>query len=96
MSKPKMTSGTGNVFADLGFAPEEASLLQMRVDLMNELRLVIVVRAWTQVVAARELGVSQSRISDLVRGKWQQFSLDMLVTLAVRAGLRVSVELAAA
>ena len=96
MSKPKMTSGTGNVFADLGFAPEEASLLQMRVDLMNELRLVIVVRAWTQVVAARELGVSQSRISDLVRGKWQQFSLDMLVTLPVRAGLRVSVELAAA
>lgn len=96
MSKPKMTSGTGNVFADLGFAPEEASLLQMRVDLMNELRLVIVARAWTQVVAARELGVSQSRISDLVRGKWQQFSLDMLVTLAVRAGLRVSVELAAA
>ena len=91
-----MTSGTGNVFADLGFAPEEASLLQMRVDLMNELRLVIVVRAWTQVVAARELGVSQSRISDLVRGKWQQFSLDMPVTLAVRAGLRVSVELAAA
>ena len=96
MSKPKMTSGTGNVFADLGFAPEEASLLQMRVDLMNELRLVIAARGWTQVVAAQELGVSQSRISDLVRGKWQQFSLDMLVTLAVRAGLRVSVELAAA
>ena len=96
MSKPKMTSGTGNVFADLGFAPEEASLLQMRAHLMNELRLVIAARGWTQVVAAQELGVSQSRISDLVRGKWQQFSLDMLVTLAVRAGLRVSVELAAA
>ena len=91
-----MTSATGNVFADLGFAPEEASLLQMRVDLMNELRLVIAARGWTQLVAARELGVSQSRISDLVRGKWQQFSLDMLVTLAVRAGLRVSVDLAAA
>lgn len=96
MNKLKMTAGSGNVFADLGFSPEEASLLQMRADLMNELRQVIEARGWTQVAAARELGVSQSRVSDLVRGKWQQFSLDMLVTLAVRAGLRVNVELVAA
>ncbi len=96
MSKLKMTPGSGNVFTDLGFSPEEASLLQMRADLMNELRQVIEARGWTQVAAARELGVSQSRVSDLVRGKWQQFSLDMLVTLAVRAGLRVNVELVAA
>ena len=95
MSKLKMTPGSGNVFADLGFSPEEASLLQMRANLMNELRQVIEARGWTQVAAARELGVSQSRISDLVRGKWQQFSLDMLVTLAVRAGRRVNVELLA-
>lgn len=95
MSKLKMTPGSGNVFADLGFSPEEASLLQMRADLMNELRQVIEARGWTQVAAARELGVSQSRVSDLVRGKWQQFSLDMLVTLAVRAGRRVNLELLA-
>ena len=95
MSKLKMTPGSGNVFADLGFSPEEASLLQMRANLMNELRLVIETRGWTQMAAARELGVSQSRVSDLVRGKWQQFSLDMLVTLAVRAGLQVNVELVA-
>lgn len=93
MSKLKMTAGSGNVFADLGFSPEEASLLQMRADLMNELRQVIEARGWTQVAAARELGISQSRVSDLVRGKWQKFSLDMLVTLAVRAGRQVSVEL---
>ena len=93
MSKPKMTPAEGNVFADLGFSPEEASLLKMRADLMNELRQVIEARGWTQVAAARELGISQSRVSDLVRGKWQQFSLDMLVTLAVRAGRQVNVEL---
>ncbi len=96
MSKLKMTPSSGNVFTDLGFSPEEASLLQMRANLMNELRQVIDARGWTQLAAARELGVSQSRVSDLVRGKWQQFSLDMLVTLAVRAGLRVNVELVAA
>jgi len=67
----------------------------MRADLMNELRQVIEARGWTQVAAARELGISQSRVSDLVRGKWQQFSLDMLVTLAVRAGRQVNVGLVA-
>jgi predicted XRE-type DNA-binding protein len=67
--KLKMTPGSCNVFADLGFSPEEASLLQIRADLMNELRLVIETRGWTQTAAARELGVSQQRIGDLVRGK---------------------------
>lgn len=96
MSKKQMTPGSGNVFTDLGFSPEEASLLAMRAELMNELRLMIESRGWTQVVAARQLGISQSRVSDLVRGKWQHFSLDMLVTLAVRAGRQVHIELQAA
>lgn len=93
MSKLKKTPGSGNVFADLGFAPEEAALLAMRSALMNELRTIIAERGWTQVAAAKQLGISQSRVSDLVRGKWQLFSLDMLVTLAERAGRRVRLEL---
>jgi predicted XRE-type DNA-binding protein len=95
MSKLKKTPGSGNVFADLGFAPEEAALLAMRSELMNELRTIIAERGWTQVAAAKQLGISQSRVSDLVRGKWQLFSLDMLVTLAQRAGRRVRLELVA-
>ena len=59
MTKLKTTPGSGNVFADLGFSPEEAALLQMRADLMNELRQVIEAHGWTQVAAARELGISQ-------------------------------------
>ena len=87
---------SGNVFVDLGFSPEEAALMTMRAQLMTDLRGLLADRGWTQAQAAAALGVSQSRISDLVRGKWQQFSLDMLVTLAVRAGRRVRVELAPA
>ena len=87
---------SGNVFVDLGFPPEEAALMTMRAQLMTDLRGLLADRGWTQAQAAAALGVSQSRISDLVRGKWQQFSLDMLVTLAVRAGRRVQVELAPA
>jgi predicted XRE-type DNA-binding protein len=86
MDTEPVIQSSGNVFIDLGFPPEEAALLSMRATLMNQLRAVIDERGWTQVEAACALGISQSRVSDLVRGKWDKFSLDMLVTLACRAG----------
>jgi predicted XRE-type DNA-binding protein len=89
MSKTIIES-SGNVFADLGFNPEEATLLSLRSSLMNELRQILQEKNWTQQQAATALGVSQTRISDLVRGKWEKFSLDMLVTLASRAGRKIS------
>ncbi len=86
---------SGNIFIDLGFPPDEAAVLQMRADLMTDIRKFIKGRNLTQVSAAEILGVSQSRISDLVRGKWEKFSLEMLITLATRAGMHVSVNIAA-
>jgi len=94
MSKDVLSS-SGNVFTDLGFSPDEAAILQMRADLMAELRKVIKTRKLTQAKAAKVLGVSQSRVSDLVTGKWEKFSLEMLITLATRAGLHVTVRTAA-
>ena len=94
MSKDVLSS-SGNVFTDLGFSPDEAAILQMRADLMAELRKVIKTRKLTQAKAARILKVSQSRVSDLVTGKWEKFSLEMLITLATRAGLHVTVKTAA-
>jgi predicted XRE-type DNA-binding protein len=67
----------------------------MRADLMAQLRLALEKRDWTQAEAAKVLDVSQSRISDLMRGKWDKLSLDMLVTLATRAGLHCELKLAA-
>lgn len=93
--KEKIVPSSGNVFADLGFPPEEAAILAMRADLMAQLRLVVEKRNLTQVEAAKVLGISQSRVSDLLRGKWDKFSLDMLVTLATRAGLHCELKLAA-
>ena len=86
---------SGNVFLDLGFSPDEAAVLQMRADLMAQLRKLLKAKKLTQAKAAKLLGVSQSRISDLVRGKWEKFSLEMLITLATRAGLHVSLKTAA-
>jgi predicted XRE-type DNA-binding protein len=82
----EITESCGNVFADLGFSAEEATLLAMRAELMARLRETIAAKGWTQAEAAAELGIGQSRVSDLVRNKRDKFSLDMLVTLATRAG----------
>jgi predicted XRE-type DNA-binding protein len=94
-SKAGITRSSGNVFADLGFPPEEVVVLSMRAEVMASLRNLIVKRGWTQAEAARQLGVTQSRISDLVRGRFEKFSLDMLITLAARAGRNVKLRLAA-
>lgn len=85
----EITESSGNVFADLGFSLEEATLLAMRAELMARLRETIAAKGWTQAEAAVELGIGQSRVSDLVRNKRDKFSLDMLVTLATRAGRTV-------
>ncbi|MBF0310642.1 MAG: XRE family transcriptional regulator [Magnetococcales bacterium] len=94
MDEPVIAS-SGNIFADLGFPPDEAMLLSMRADLMADLRLVITQKGWTRTEAAKVLRITQSRVSDLVCGKWAKFSLDMLVMLAIRAGIRVEVRHAA-
>ena len=85
----------GNVFNDLGFSRDEAAILQMRADLMADLRKFIKERKLTQAKAAEIFGVSQSRVSDLIRGKWERFSLEMLISLATRAGLHVTLKTAA-
>ena len=93
--KEKIVNSSGNVFVDLGYSPDEAAVLQMRADLMADLRKVFKARKLTQVRAAEILGISQSRVSDLVRGKWERFSLEMLITLATRAGMNVTLKKAA-
>lgn len=93
--KEPIVESNGNVFADLGFDPAEATLLQMRSLLMNDLRGHIEFQQLTQVEAAARLGIAQSRVSDLIRGKWEKFSLDMLITLESRLGRTVTLELTA-
>lgn len=93
--KKKTTKSSGNVFIDLGFDQDEAAVLQLRASLMSDLRLYIEKRRLTQAQAAKQFGIAQSRVSDLVRGKWDKFSLEMLITLEARIGRKVRVEFAA-
>ena len=88
-------NSSGNVFIDLGYSPEEAAILQMRADLMADLRKWIKAKRLTQASAAGILGVSQARVSDLIRGKWERFSLEMLIILATRTGMHIRIQKAA-
>jgi predicted XRE-type DNA-binding protein len=87
----KMERGSGNVFADIGFSPEEAQNLQLRSDLMTRIERFVKHRGLTQTEAARALGVTQPRLNDLLRGKIDKFSLDALVNMLGHAGMRVEV-----
>lgn len=90
-----ITESSGNVFIDIGFSPAEALVLTLRADVMLQLQRKIKSRQLTQRAAAELLGVSQSRVSDLMRGKSEKFSLDMLVLFAAKLGVPARLELAA-
>lgn len=90
MSTPYEES-TGNVFEDLGFDPEEASLLAVKSRLLAALA-EYVAHFRRQEDAAQALGVSQPRISEIAQGRLSKFSTDLLIRLCERAGIEVIVE----
>jgi predicted XRE-type DNA-binding protein len=87
----RIRRSSGNVFHDLGFSREEAENLKMRTDLMIQLSRLIQARRLTQAAAAALFGVTQPRVSDLVRGKIDRFSIDTLVAMLGHAGVRVQI-----
>ena len=87
----RVRRSSGNIFRDLGFSRQEAEHLKIRSDLMIRLTRLIEARRLTQAQAARLLGVTQPRISDLVRGKIDRFSVDSLIEMLGRAGARITI-----
>jgi predicted XRE-type DNA-binding protein len=93
VKKVKMTRSSGNVFRDLGFSPDEAEHLKVRSDLMLNLQKAIAARGLKQAEAADLLGVTQPRVSDLMRGRIDLFSIDTLIDMLGRLGIRAKVVL---
>jgi predicted XRE-type DNA-binding protein len=83
-----------SVFYDIADTPEEAANLTARSLLMIAIEQKIHENRWTQAMAARVLGVQQPRVSDLMNGKIDKFSLDALVNMLPAVGLTFSVEVA--
>src|SRR5271157_378735 len=91
----RANKGSENVFVDCGFPPAEAENLRIRAKMMMALTAYIQERKITQSRAAKIMGVSQPRISDLVRGKIGLFTIDTLVNMVSAAGLKVDVDITA-
>lgn len=91
----KTTKSSGNIFLDLGFPPHEASVMLLRAQLAEALRVWMEREGLTQAQTAKRLGVAQSRVSEIVRGKVELVSLDYLVGLCAKAKLDIGLRLAA-
>jgi len=90
-----ITRGSGNAFLDLSFPPHEAAVMLLRCEIAEALRTWMTREELTQVQAAKRLGVVQPRISEIARNKVDKLSLDYLVGLCAKAGVSVTVKLAA-
>ncbi len=93
MKKVKLIRSSGNVFRDLGFLPDEVEYLKVRSELMLNLQKVITARGLKQAEAAKLLGVTQPRVSDLIRGRIDLFSIDTLIDMLARLGIRAKLVL---
>jgi predicted XRE-type DNA-binding protein len=91
---PMARKKVASVFEDL-YPADQAAEMEIRAQLLRGLTDWLKASGLTQIQAAKALGVTQARVSDLNRGKINLFSLDLLVRLAARAGLRPKLRLAA-
>ena len=89
----RVTASSGNVFRDLGFSADAAEHLRVRSDLMISVQMVIASRGMTQAEVANLLGVTQPRISDLVRGQLDLFSIETLIDMLAHLGIRLKLVL---
>ena len=85
--KLKIIEGSDNIFRDLGFPEDEAENLKLRAALMSEVRELAT--GYTLQEAAKLFGITQPRLNDLLRGKIGKFSIDALVNMLGKAGMRV-------
>ncbi|MCU7815704.1 MAG: helix-turn-helix domain-containing protein [Candidatus Thiodiazotropha sp. (ex Rostrolucina anterorostrata)] len=75
-----------NIFDAVTGDKEEANELQTRADLMIVIREIVQEKNWKQVEVAEKLGLTQPRVSDLLNGKIDKFSIDLLMTCLFRLG----------
>lgn len=77
-----------NIFDAITEDAAEASELQTRSDLMIAIRDIVNAKGWDQKQAAAAMGITQPRVSDLVNGRIEKFSIDKLMTCLYKIGFR--------
>lgn len=84
------TPSSGNIFADLGVPKPEVS--KLRAELIVDIRRTMEERGWNQTEAAEHLGVSRTRLNDILRGCLEKVTIDRLVTMLAAIGRHVHVK----
>ncbi len=85
----RVERGSGNIFADLGFANPDLALA--KAELVNRIRDFIAERNLTQAKAAKLLGLDHPKVSALVRGRVEGYSIDRLFRFLNALGQRVEI-----
>lgn len=80
---------TQNIFEEFSSDPVEFNMKELKAKLLIVLVTMIRQKGWTQSDAAKELGVSQPRISNLFKAHIEKFSIDTLIEMLVRIGYKV-------
>ncbi len=93
MTGLKVTKGKNNIFEDLGFDIQESQNLLLRSQTIIALVHWFEGSSLTQAAAAKNLGITQLRLNQLLKGKIDIFSLDALVNMATNAGMRVGLSI---
>jgi predicted XRE-type DNA-binding protein len=96
MNTEQISQRFDSVWDAISDTPEEAANMRLRSSLMIALKDHIARAGMSQAQAAKLFGVTQPRVSDLMRGKINLFALDALVNMAAAAGLQVEMHLMAA
>ena len=81
--------GSGNVFADLDLP--EADVRLLKAELVSRLDVIVRQRSMMQHDAARALGLSESEVSRLLRGDFDEYSLERLLRLLTRLGRDIDI-----
>lgn len=89
MTTETIEMGTGNVFADLGYADADAHLF--KAQLVTRMKDVMAERGMTQAAAAKIAGVSQPDISRICRGHFRDVSVERIMGMLTRLGCEVDV-----
>lgn len=90
------TQDFASVWDALEDDPIEAATMRLKSELMLALQQHIAAQAWNQKTAGELLGVTQPRISDLLRGKISVFGLEALIVLATKAGMQIEMQIKSA
>jgi len=93
MAKQQQISDYKRAFIEQGYEESEAHVFAMRLSVMTWIEEFVRAKGWGQTETARRMSTTQPRVSQIRKGRWENFTLDTLLVLATRIGLRIELKL---